>query len=151
MDTNVPDKETLISMLLSQTRDVALLLLSADGTLIGWEGACERIFGYARQEVLGQKFDLLFVPEDRAWACRRTSWPWRRPTARPRTTAGTCARTARAIWMSGITIPLRDSRRQVLAYGKIARDRTDLKPQIDTLEPSACRRWPRPRKSARIS
>jgi signal transduction histidine kinase len=37
------------------------------------------------------------------------------------------------IWISGITVPLKDEGRRVVGFAKIARDRTDLKQQLDSL------------------
>jgi PAS domain S-box-containing protein len=133
VDTNAPDHDTLISLLLSQTRDVALILLDSGGSLIGWEGACERIFGYTRQEVLGHPFDLLFIPEDRALGIPAHELAVAAANSKAEDDRWHVRKDGTRIWMSGITIPLRGAEREILAYGKIARDRTDLKSQIDTL------------------
>lgn len=133
MDTTAPDNDTLISMLLAQSRDVALVLLDRDGRVIGWEGACERIFGYTRQEVLGQPFDRLFIPEDRALGIPAHELAVAAANSKAEDDRWHLRKDGTRIWISGITIPLRGEDREIRAYGKIARDRTDLKQQIDTL------------------
>jgi hypothetical protein len=54
------------------------------------------MFGYDESEIVGRAIDILFTPEDRAEASRRTNSGARARTAAPRTSAGTCARTAPA-------------------------------------------------------
>jgi PAS domain S-box-containing protein len=131
--TNVPDNETLIALLFSQTRDVALLLLDADGVIVGWEGGCERIFGYTRQEMLGQPADSLFVPEDRALGIPAHELAVAAANSKAEDDRWHLRKDGTRIWISGITMPLKGEDRQVLGFAKIARDRTDLKQQLDSL------------------
>jgi PAS domain S-box-containing protein len=133
LDTNVPDNETLINLLFSQTSDVALLLLDPGGVIVGWEGGCERIFGYTRQEMLGQPADTLFVPEDRALGIPAHELAVAAANSKAEDDRWHLRRDGTRIWISGITMPLKGEDRQVLGFAKVARDRTDLKQQLDSL------------------
>jgi len=131
--TNAPDNETLIALLFAQTRDVALLLLDPHGVIVGWEGGCERIFGYTRQEMLGQAADRLFVPEDRALGIPAHELAVAAANSKAEDDRWHLRKDGTRLWMSGITMPLRGEDRQVIGFAKIARDRTDLKQQLDSL------------------
>ncbi|BAL25034.1 PAS domain S-box protein [Azoarcus sp. KH32C] len=43
----------------------AHILLSPDGTVLGWEGAAQQVFGYTAEEALGAKYAELVAPPDR--------------------------------------------------------------------------------------
>ncbi|HJV24748.1 MAG TPA: PAS domain S-box protein [Aromatoleum sp.] len=43
----------------------AHVLLSSDGTVLGWEGAAQQLFGYTAEEALGTKYAELVAPPDR--------------------------------------------------------------------------------------
>lgn len=133
MDRTVPDRNELLTLLLAQTRDVALVLLDPEGRIVGWEGACQRLFGHAPEDVLGQPTDLLFTPEDRAQGIPAHELAVAAANSRAEDDRWHVRADGTRIWVSGITIPLRDAGGRVLAFAKVARDRTDLKTQIDSL------------------
>lgn len=122
-----------MAMLFAQTRDIGLLLLDPDGAVRGWEGGCERIFGYTRQEMLGEPFDTLFVPEDRALGIPAHELAVAAANSKAEDDRWHLRRDGMRIWISGITVPLKGKDGQVIGFGKIARDRTDLKQQLDSL------------------
>ncbi|AKJ27357.1 chemotaxis protein methyltransferase CheR [Caldimonas brevitalea] len=126
--------ERLLQLFLAQTHEHAVALLDVDGTIVGWRGAAEHVFGYREAEVLGQPISLIFTEED---VERRTDrferlaasvsgveeddrWHVRHDGTR--------------IWLSGTIMALRDERNELVGYGKIMRDRTDLRARIETLE-----------------
>ena len=58
------DAEQLLRLLLESAPDCAVFPLDADGRVAGWQGAAERLFGYAEGEILGQPLARFFTPED---------------------------------------------------------------------------------------
>src|ERR1044071_2687413 len=57
--------EPPISEVLVEESSEALLAVSADGVIVSWNRAAERIFGYSRQLAIGQRYDELTVPLER--------------------------------------------------------------------------------------
>ncbi len=57
------ERERLFSAAVESSND-AIITLSLDGTITGWNSAAERLFGYTAAEAAGQSVALL-VPEDR--------------------------------------------------------------------------------------
>jgi PAS domain S-box-containing protein len=82
--------------IVESVRDYAIYLLDADGYVMTWNPAAERIKGYTADEILGKHFSRFFT--------RRTSIADRpaellrlaAARGRLRKRAGACARTARA-------------------------------------------------------
>ena len=124
----------LQQMLLGQTQEHAIVILDVVGNILVWTGASEKILGYNEQEMLGQPISRIFeeVDQDRglpllerevAAADGRSEddrWHVRKDDTR--------------IWISGTITPIRGEQGQLIGYGKIMRDRTDLRSQIETLE-----------------
>jgi PAS domain S-box-containing protein len=58
--------EARLRLLLDSVKDYAIVTLDLAGRIETWNaGACQ-VFGYRSDEVIGQPFDILFTPEDRA-------------------------------------------------------------------------------------
>ena len=123
-----------LKLLLDQAKDYAVILTGADGTVTAWLKGAEHLFGYTSSEAVGQHIELIFCLED-----RRTGVPGHE--------LGTAAIVGRAqddrwhlrkdgsmFWGSGATFPILDAGGRLLGFGKIVRDRTDLRTQIDTVK-----------------
>ncbi|MDB6032207.1 MAG: domain S-box [Verrucomicrobiales bacterium] len=52
-------------LLLESAKDFAIEVTDPEGWIQQWNPGAERIFGYSKEEALGQKTDLIFTPEDR--------------------------------------------------------------------------------------
>ena len=59
-----PRVDELVRLTIEQAKEHALILMEADGTIIGWLMGAERTFGYTAAEMVGRNFHVLFTPED---------------------------------------------------------------------------------------
>jgi PAS domain S-box-containing protein len=133
----VPDiqhnPEHLLRLLAEQAVEHALLLLDSDGVITWWGGGSEFIFGLTSDEVVGRPFSLLFTPEDAAAGIP----DYEMAVARANGTAENDRWMGRPdgsrFWATGVLIALRDEGGQLLGFGKIIRNRTDLREQLDTV------------------
>jgi PAS domain S-box-containing protein len=55
----------------------AVVIIAADGFVIDWNPAAERMFGYARDEALGRELADLIIPEEFQGAHRQALARWR--------------------------------------------------------------------------
>jgi PAS domain S-box-containing protein len=125
--------EERIRLLAEQTLGHAIVLLDLDGRILWWNGAAERTFARPTAEVLGRASGILFTPEDRELGVDRQEIV----TAR----AGTPAEDDRwmlrgdgsRFWATGLLVPIRAPGGEFAGFGKILRDRTDLRALLDTL------------------
>jgi PAS domain S-box-containing protein len=56
----------LHQLLVESAQDFAIQVTDPEGWIQQWNPGAERIFGYSKEEAVGQKADLIFTPEDRA-------------------------------------------------------------------------------------
>ena len=124
----------LLRLLLGQARDHALILLDADGLVVDWLAASEHVFGWSRDEMLGQTIERLFTEDDRS---RGTPWheiEVARANGRAEDDRWQVRRDGTRIWASGVVVPLRDAAGEVVGFGKVLRDRTDVRGHVEALE-----------------
>jgi PAS domain S-box-containing protein len=125
-----PSHERLLWLLLEQSRDHALILLDPDGVVVGWYAAAEDIFGYTRAEILGQRADRIFIPEDCERGVPAHELEVARADGRAEDDRWQLRKDGSRFWASGVVTPLREGQRLV-GFGKVLRDRTDVKARID--------------------
>lgn len=129
-----PQTEELLRLLLEQDKDHALLLLDAGGRIVGWLAGAEYIFGYRAEEMIGQPVTRLFTPEDVQRGLAEHELEVARKNGRAEDDRWQVRKDGNRIWASGAVIALRDFAGEVVGFGKILRDRTDVKGQIEALE-----------------
>ena len=123
----------LLYLLTEQASDHAFLMLDLQGRVTWWSKGAEEIFGHTPEQILGKPSGVLFAPDDQAarvpeWEvdvanrdgpAEDDRWMVRRDGSR--------------FWANGILVAIRDDDGRTLGYGKILRNRTDVKEQLDTL------------------
>src|SRR5688572_5788555 len=114
-------------------REHALVMIDPGGTITWWGGGAEFIFGLSRADAVGRSFSMLFTPEDVnagipayeiAVATTNGTAENDRWMARP---------DGSRFWASGVLTALRDAAGHLLGFGKVMRDRTDVREQLDAL------------------
>jgi PAS domain S-box-containing protein len=133
---NVPTDE-MLSWLIEQTSDQAMILLDPAGVILAWLAGSENIFGYTADEVIGKPFIHLFTPEDRAKhepekelsigsagsVAEDDRWMLRKDGSR--------------FWATGFLQAILAPDGQLAGYGKLLRNRTDLKSRLESQEHQA--------------
>ena len=66
MATAFPDVTNPFRLLAESVVDYAIYLVDPSGLIASWNVGAERITGYTAGEVIGQRFEMMFGPEDRA-------------------------------------------------------------------------------------
>ena len=131
MDAREPQR--FLAMLGAQLREHAIIFITPDARVGWWSPGAAHIFGYPAEEIVGAPYERLFVPEDvergmpeyeRALALRDDAaeddrWHLRADGSR--------------FWATGALIALKDLGGRHAGFGKILRDRTDIKEQLETL------------------
>ena len=57
--------EKLHKIMIEEVQDFAIILLDLDGTILTWNKGVEKIKGYKADEILGQNFNIFYLPQDR--------------------------------------------------------------------------------------
>ncbi|HUQ28636.1 MAG TPA: PAS domain-containing sensor histidine kinase [Usitatibacter sp.] len=122
-----------LHLLAQQAQELAVIFLDVEGNVTWWSPGAERIFGYTAEEVLGKPSCFMFtphdtergIPEHEIEAAMRDNpaeddrWQQRKDGSR--------------FWASGIMCGLRDEAGTLVGFGKILRNRTDAREQLETM------------------
>jgi PAS domain S-box-containing protein len=133
MDATPTTPDDLLRLLIDQLRDYAVVLTDPAGTVVGWRGGAEHVFGYAAREIVGRPASVLFTPEDLARGADRHEMAVAAADGRAEDDRWHVRKDGTRIWAVGVLVPLRDPAGRTVGYGKVLRDRTDVKEQIDAL------------------
>lgn len=57
--------QQLYAKMVEEIQDYAIILLDLDGTILTWNKGVEKIKGYTKDEIIGQNFNIFYMPQDR--------------------------------------------------------------------------------------
>jgi len=57
--------EKLHQKMIHEIQDYAIILLDIDGTILSWNVGAEKIKGYKEEDIIGQNFNIFYLPKDR--------------------------------------------------------------------------------------
>jgi PAS domain S-box-containing protein len=116
----------------------AVLLRGLDGTILSWNAAAERLFGWSEQEALGQPIDLIVPPERTGTLRRFVEGAARGETFSP--VESIHLRKDGARIPTQVTFsPIADPRGTVIGHSYTVRDMTELKRKEEVLRGYASR------------
>jgi len=119
--------------MLSQAREHAVMLLDPEARVTWWSEGAQRIFGYAPGEILVRPVSVLFTPEDRAAGLDRTELATAASGTSAEDDRWQLRRDGSRFWASGVMVAVLAADGQRVGYGKILRNRTDHKEQVESL------------------
>ena len=116
----------------------AILLRGLDGTILSWNAAAERLFGWSAQEAVGQSIDLILPPERTGMRRRSIKRAARNESLHPVETVH--MRKDGAHIATQVTFsPVKDRQGKVIAHSYTVRDMTELKRKERALRSSSSR------------
>ena len=110
--------------ILESATDYAIIAIDRDGAITEWNPGAERIFGWSAQEMLGERADRFFTPEDRA--IDRVGHEMRRALeiGRGNDERWHLRKDDTRFWANGEMMPLNDGAGEHVGFLKIVRDET---------------------------
>jgi PAS domain S-box-containing protein len=124
----------MLRLLLEQARDHALIFLDTAGKVSDWLAGAQNILGYDPQEIVGQPFSRFFTPEETATGIDEHELRIAREQGKSENDRWQVRKDGARIWVTGVTTALHDETGELVGYGKVLRDRTDMKAHIGALE-----------------
>jgi PAS domain S-box-containing protein len=124
--------DRLLRCLADVTKEHVLILLDPDGHVLWWNRAAEDVFGAPCEAVKGRFFSFLFLEEDRNRDLPALELEVARSNGAAENDRWLQRLDGSVFWASGATTVLRDESGNTLGFGKILRNRTDFKEQLDT-------------------
>jgi PAS domain S-box-containing protein len=123
-----------VKLLIEQATEHAIIILNREGSITHWLGASEKAFGYAAGEVLGKPHSVLFAPEDVEQGAPQKELVIADAGAPAEDDRWLVRKDGARFWATGVLHALRSANGNVLGYGKLLRNRTDLKTRLENLE-----------------
>jgi PAS domain S-box-containing protein len=120
-------------LLVESIEEYAIYMLDCAGRFLTWNRGAERNQGYNREEVIGQHYSMLFVPEDidarvpdhelatAARSGRREGEGWR------------IRKNGERFWAGYLTTAIRGADKKLLGYSGVVRDLSEHKREEDSL------------------
>jgi two-component system CheB/CheR fusion protein len=124
--------EERLRLTLESVTDYAYITLDTSGRIVDWQAGAELMFGYSRDEILGQPVAILFTPEDRAQGAPEAEIEQARTTGRAADERWHLRKDGTRFFMSGVMVPLHDGK--IIGYVKVARDLTERRQMEEALE-----------------
>lgn len=132
-DNSGVSADELLNLLMDRMRQHAIILISIEGKIVGWLAGAERMFGYLPHEILGQHISILFTPENRAAGMVEYEQDVARTDNEAEDDRWMLRKDGGRFWATGVMTPLRNSAGGLVGFGKILRDRTDIRAEFQTL------------------
>jgi PAS domain S-box-containing protein len=113
--------------LVEEIRDFAIFILDLQGRILSWNEGAQLIFGYRKDEILGQLCDHLFTPEDREQGVPDRELQTARRQGRAEDVRWHLKKDGSRFWANGVMTALFDEVGEVRGFAKMARDDTPHK------------------------
>ncbi|HEY5810642.1 MAG TPA: PAS domain-containing sensor histidine kinase [Povalibacter sp.] len=120
-----------LRLLADHAHEHAIFLLDTSGHITWWSKGAERVFSISEEQALGAHVATIFTPEDRQAGIDMLERTIAESDAISEDDRWHVRSDGSRFWSSGAMIALRDESGAVIGYGKILRDRTDLKEQLE--------------------
>jgi PAS domain S-box-containing protein len=116
--------EERLRMLVNGVQDYAIIMLDADGRVMTWNPAAQRILGYTTEEILTHDYASFYTPEDvaRGWPARMLQSA--AEAGRVEAEGWRVRRDASHFWAEGVITTMRDQDGRLLGFGDVSRDCT---------------------------
>lgn len=132
-DSGTRAPEELLRLLAEQTVEHAILLLDIEGVITWWSPGAERIFGIPASEAVGQHGSRIFTAEQIATGVPEHEMAVARTDIAAEDDRWLARADGSRFWATGVLNPLRDEHGQLVGFGKILRNRTDIQEQLEVL------------------
>jgi PAS domain S-box-containing protein len=132
-DHDTARADQLLSLLAQQSKEHAFVLLDANAHVLWWSPGARYIFDRSSSEMVGQPLGILFTPEDRERGIPDQEIELALNFGKAEDDRWQMRRDGSRFWATGILIALRDQNQNLVGFGKILRNRTDLREQLEAL------------------
>ena len=126
------ERESLFSAVVESSND-AIITKLLDGTITGWNGAAERLFGFTAAEAVGKNIDIIVPPERRAEVRNILKRAGRGEQIEHYETSRV-RKDGRSVEVSQSISPIRSASGKIVGVSKIAHDITESRQTQQALD-----------------
>ncbi len=117
--------ENLYQKMIQEIQDYAIVLLDLDGTILTWNKGVEQIQGYTAEEVIGQNFNIFYLPQDRKEGLPQNLLNLACREGRARHIGRRVRKDGTTFWGSVLITAIHDEQNNVVGYTKLTRELRD--------------------------
>ena len=117
--------EQLYMKMVEEVQDYAIILLDTDGTILTWNKGVEKIKGYKSHEIVGQNFNIFYLPQDRQEMLPEKLLELAAREGRAKHIGRRVRRDGTIFWGSILITALHDDEGNVVGYTKLTRELRD--------------------------
>jgi two-component system CheB/CheR fusion protein len=126
--------ERMLRTLADVAREHVIVLLDPAGKVLWWNRAAENTFAESCESAVGKPLAALFIEEDKRLDLPALELEIARTNGAAENDRWLTRADGSVFWASGATTCLRDESGNVIGFGKILRNRTNIREQLDTFE-----------------
>ena len=117
--------QQLYKKMIEEVQDFAIILLDEDGTILTWNMGVEVIKGYKAEEIIGQNFNIFYLPQDRQEGLPQMLLDHARKEGRAKHIGRRVRKDGSTFWGSVLITALHDDEGNVVGFTKLTRELRD--------------------------
>jgi PAS domain S-box-containing protein len=117
--------QKLHERMISEVQDYAIILLDIDGTILTWNKGAEKIKGYKSDEILGQNFNIFYMPSDRQAGLPQQLLAQARKEGRAKHIGRRVRKDGTTFWGSILITAIHDDNGDVIGFTKLTKELSD--------------------------
>lgn len=123
MEEDIKKKlEYLHRKMVEEVQDYAIILLDKNGTILTWNQGVEKIKGYAAHEIIGQNFNIFYLPQDRQAGLSNQLLDLARKEGRAKHIGRRLRKDGTIFWGSITITAIHDENNEVVGFTKLTRE-----------------------------
>jgi PAS domain S-box-containing protein len=117
--------EELHKRMIEEILDYAIILLDYDGTILSWNRGAEQIKGYKESEIIGQNFNMFYLPQDRQDKLPEKLIELAKKEGRAKHIGKRVRKDGTTFWGSILITALHDDKGNAIGFTKLTRELSD--------------------------
>jgi len=117
--------EELHRKMIEEVQDFAIILLDVDGTILTWNKGVQKIKGYSQEEIVGQNFNIFYMPRDRQDGLPQKLLNLARKEGRAKHIGRRVRKDGSIFWGSILITAIHDEENEVVGFTKLTRELRD--------------------------
>ena len=117
--------ENIHKKMIEEIQDYAIVLLDVDGTILSWNKGVQKIKGYSAEEIIGQNFNIFYMPMDRQAGLPQKLLEHAKKEGRARHIGKRVRRDGSTFWANVLITALHNEEGGVVGYTKLTRELRD--------------------------
>lgn len=114
--------EFLHKKMVEEIQDYAIVLLDTDGTILSWNKGAETIKGYKPEEIIGQNFNIFYMPSDRQANLPQLLIEQAKKEGRAKHIGRRVRKDGSTFWGSIVITALHDDEKNIVGFAKLTKE-----------------------------